>query len=391
MNIIMTRMCLSFFILFILTLILSGCSGDSNGPPESSRTVYTYQEPISDSDWDARHISEFGLDAAAFEMMMNRQNLEALNIHGVLIVKDNALIFEEYFSGEDSNGVQVDFDKDTLHEQFSVTKSISSLLMGIAIENGIIVGLEESLLSYMPGHSEYFVDPQKANITLHDVLTMQAGIEWNELTASRETSSLFDLLSSEDPLTYTLSQPSVAEPGEVFEYSTGVATLLSEVIGFASGNSVETFAQEHLFTPLNIDEVEWQYHDSGHIFTGTGLKLLPRDMAKIGQLVLDSGMWNNNIIISEAWISESTFPHLAFQPDYPFYEYGYYWWLREFRVDEDVTTPVIRAAGYGGQNIYIIPELNTVVVFTAGNFNAGGGVEPERIMEEDIVPNLVSQ
>ncbi len=390
MNTIMTGKSHTFFGLLVFATILSSCSGDNNEPPRAFEGSYTYQKPQSDSDWGTSHVSEVGLDSAAFETMMNRQDLEGINVHSILIVKDGALVFEEYFSGEDSNGVEIDFDKDTVHELFSVTKSISSLLMGIALDNGDIDNLEEPLSAYMPDHADYFLDPLKADITLYDVLTMQGGIEVTELGVGRETSPLFSLIDYEDPLDYTLSQTAVAEPGTVFEYSTGLSTLLSEVIETATGSSVDSFAQAHLFTPLNIDQALWQRHESGHIFTGTGLKLLPRDMAKIGQLLLDNGAWNNNAVITEEWISESTFPQVVFRPSYPFFEYGYYWWLREFRVDENSTVSVVFAGGYGGQNIYIIPELDTVVVFTAGNFNPEGGQVPQRIMEEDIVPNLVA-
>ncbi|MFL0804557.1 MAG: beta-lactamase family protein [Agarilytica sp.] len=391
MTIIITKAFPSFFSLLIFTAVLAGCSGDDNRPPSTSTVPYTYEKPQSDSDWETRHVSEVGLDSAALETMMSRQNLEALNIQSVLIVKDNALVFEEYFSGEDSTGVEIDFDKDTLHEQFSVTKSISSLLMGIAIENGAIGSLDESLSAYMPDHSAYFSDPLKASITLYDVLTMQGGIEWNELRASRETSALFDMLGSEDPLTYTLSQPSIVEPGTVFEYSTGVATLLSEVINTATASSVDVFAQENLFTRLNIDNASWQTHETGHIFTGTGLSLRPRDMAKIGQLILNNGVRGDEALISESWINESTSPHLVFQDVYPFFEYAYYWWRRAFYIDANTATTVIVAMGYGGQMIYVIPEFSAVVVFTAGNFDAGGGQVVHSIMEADIVPSFVSQ
>ncbi len=379
---------LSLSLLFVA--VFSGCSGDDNSPPAAS-PAYQYEPPEADADWQSAHLDEVSLDPAAFETMMNRRDLGAENIHGILIVKDGMLVFEEYFNGRDSEGLANTFDKDTVHEQFSVTKSIASLLMGIAIDRGEIPNLDERTSTYLPEYSGLFADPLKADMTLYDVLTMQSGIEWFELGTPRESSSRTLLVESDAPITYLLSQPSVSEPGTTFLYNTGVASLVSEIIEHATSSSIDVFAEAYLFTPLNINTVSWQRHEDGHVFSGTGLKLLPRDMAKIGQLMLNGGSWRGTRIVSDEWLMESTMSHIAFQANYPNYGYGYYWWMRDFRISEESVTGVVFASGFGGQMIYILPEFDTVVVFTAGNFDGGGGAVPEQILEEDILPNLVPQ
>ncbi len=370
----------------LIAFSLFGCGG-GNAPPQISQPEpYTYSVPESDDDWATAHLSDVGLEKNAFESMLNLRDMEALNVHSILVVKDGALVFEEYFTGEDSQGNTIAFDKDTPHEMFSVTKSIASLLTGIAIDRNAISSVDDRVIDYLPNHASLLNVDEKADITLYDSLTMQAGIEWFELSPLNSDSPSYRFKLAADPLTYLFSLPQASAPGTSFAYNTGVASTMGEIIFTATGQRVDRFAEDNLFGPLNITDVSWQRHASGHIYTGSGLQMLPRDMAKIGQLLLNDGVWEGNEIISADWLSESTFAHVEFGGAF---NYGYYWWLWDMPVDENTTTRVVYAAGFGGQMIFIMPEFSMTVVFTSGNFGGGNREMPNTILEEDILPGLI--
>lgn len=304
------------------------------------------------------------------------------NIHGILIVKNGKLVFEEYF---------YHYSRDSSHDLASVTKSITSLLVGSAIDQGYLEGVDEKILPYFP---EYLPlkqpDERKESITVEDLLTMRHGLECDDWDPASRTYYKKEY-SSGDPyeIESVLNYPMVTLPGSHFSYCTSGTVLLNALLTKASGTELSLFADQSLLGPLGIKSVPWDSSFKSMVDIGGILLMRPRDMAKIGQLVLQSGEWNGKQVISEDWLRLSTQEHVPL----PFNEtwgngYGYLWWLSDVRISG---TPVhsIAASGHGGQVITIFPDLNMVVVITGGNYDHDEG-QPFQIMEKFILPAVLS-
>lgn len=293
------------------------------------------------------------------------------NIHAVLVARGGKLVFEKYFSGPDevpgffsgSRVKDVVFDTDTLHDLKSVSKSVASLALGIAIDRGLIRSVDEPIFSFFPEYAD-LRSPEKDRIQLVHVLTMTMGLEWVEAApATEENNDESRMRRAADPCRYVLGLASTAPPGQEFFYNTGALALVSAIVRKATGQPLDEFAREVLFEPLGITQFEWR-RVKGHTDAGGGLRLRPRDMAKIGQLVLAGGRWNGRQTVSREWIETSTSPKVKTTDGQ---NYGYLWWLGR------VQTPAggvhwIGALGRGGQSIRIVPERDLVVVVTAGYY-----------------------
>jgi CubicO group peptidase (beta-lactamase class C family) len=271
-------------------------------------------------------------------------------LRSLLVVRHGRLVGERYFGGH---------DRDTVLNVKSVSKSILSALVGIALREGFLGGLEQPVSTWLP---EYFgpeVDPRKREITLRHLLTMSAGLRWVE-----NADYLRPLFESPDWLQATLELPLVDIPGRRFNYSTALAHLTSAILTRTSGMSTYTLADEYLFGLLGISIEPWTSDPQGYFVGGTDIRLSARDMARFGQLMLQRGHWNGTQVVPEAWVDESTRPQIALPKAgfwHPAYTaYGYYWWLRKMGTHEAAV-----ASGYGGQLIYVIPTLDLVLVTTA--------------------------
>jgi CubicO group peptidase (beta-lactamase class C family) len=278
------------------------------------------------------------------------------------------LVFERYFSGPDeiqSRRVgNVTFDADTLHDMKSVSKSVASLVLGIAIERGLIRSVNEPLLSFFPELSD-LRSPEKDSLRLVHALTMTMGLRWVEATPSTGDYDNDEARThmARDPCRYVLGLPATASPGQEFFYNTGALTLVSAIIRKATGRPLDEFARANLFEPLGITSAEWN-RVKGDTDAGGGLRLRPRDMAKIGQLVLAGGRWNDRQVVSKAWIDASATQRTEATSNY---SYGYLWWLGRspFNGRE---IHWVGALGRGGQSIRIVPELDFLVAVTAGYY-----------------------
>jgi CubicO group peptidase (beta-lactamase class C family) len=293
------------------------------------------------------------------------------NVHAVLAARSGKLVFERYFSGSDevpspflgSRLKNVVFDADTLHNVKSVSKSVASLVVGIAIDQGLIRGVNESIFSFFPEYAD-LRSPAKDRIQLKHVLTMTMGMEWVEATpATGANNDESRMHRAVDPARYVLGLASTSPPGNEFFYNTGALTLASAIVRKATGRPLDEFARKVLFEPLGITDVEWS-RVKGDTDAGGGLRLRPRDMAKIGQLVLAGGRWNDRQIVSRDWIETSTTSKIKATDDQ---YYGYLWWLGRARTNAGVVN-WIGALGRGGQSIRIVPERNLVVAVTAGYY-----------------------
>lgn len=294
------------------------------------------------------------------------------NIHAVLAVRGGKLMFERYFSGPDeipgrlygSRVENVIFDADTLHDMKSVSKSVASLAVGIAIDRGLIKSVNEPIFSFFPELSD-LRSPEKDRIQLVHALTMSMGLKWVEATPATgdDNNDEARMHRAWNPCRYVLGLPVAAPAGQAFFYNTGALTLVSAIVHKATGRPLDEFARETLFEPLGITGVEWS-RIRGDTDAGGGLRLRPRDMAKIGQLVLAGGRWRDRQIVSNGWIAASTTQKIEATDDQT---YGYLWWLGRSRLKERAVN-WIGALGRGGQSIRIVPELDLVVVVTAGYY-----------------------
>jgi CubicO group peptidase (beta-lactamase class C family) len=322
-----------------------------------------------DDGWPVASVNEDKLiDRGALCRMADRLAASSTaNVHAVLVARGGKLVFERYFRGSDeiqSRPVRnAAFDADTLHDMKSVSKSVASLVLGIAIDRGLIGSLNEPIFSFFPELSDLRT-PEKERIQLLHVLTMSMGLKWVEATPDNEDNNdEARMHRAPDPCRYVLGLAATAPAGQEFFYNTGALTLLSAIIRKATGRTLDEFARATLFEPLGITGVEW-IRVKGDTDAGGGLRLRPRDMAKIGQLVLAGGRWNDRQVVSKGWIDASMTPRMDATS---LFFYGYLWWLgRSLLNGREVHWA--GALGRGGQSIRIVPELDLVVVVTAGYY-----------------------
>lgn len=293
-------------------------------------------------------------------------------IHAVLVARGGKLVFERYFRGSDEvpgrfygrRVEDVTFDVATLHDMKSVSKSVASLALGIAIDRGLIGSVNEPIFSFFPELAD-LRSPEKDRIQLWHVLSMSMGLEWVEATPATgdENNDEARMHRAPDPCRYVLGLLTNAPAGREFFYNTGALALVSAIIRKATGRHLDEFARAALFEPLGITAVAWN-RVKGETDAGGGLRLRPRDMAKIGQLVLAGGRWNDRQVVSKAWIDVSTAPKVKITDSQ---SYGYLWWLGRAPLGGRYV-PWVGALGRGGQSIRLVPELDLVVVATAGYY-----------------------
>lgn len=348
-------------LLLMIALGLGGCASDGAVAQTSGA-----------SDWAFIARADSGIDQSSLEQLS--RDIEAgeySNIHSIVVVRHGALAYEDYFSGADERrgapvGV-VAFDANTLHDARSVTKSVVSLLFGVAVREGRIADLDTPVLDYFPEYADLRT-PERLAITLRHVLSMTSGFAWDESSrpygdpANDETR----MDGATDPYRYVLERPIAHPPGTQFEYSGGDTMLLAGVLEQATGARLEDYARDELFAPLGVTEFELMHYPNGNPIAASGLRLRPRDMAKVGLLALNGGRWGETQIVSEDWTREALSPHAAVSPrPLGLRSYGYQWWLGMARVEGEFV-PYSAAVGWGGQRVLLIPSRDAVIVVTAG-------------------------
>ena len=309
------------------------------------------------------------------------------DIHAILLVRHGKLVFEHYFTATDkphwySFGT-ITYEAATKHDLRSITKSVTSLILGIAIAKGQIAGIDQPVLPLFPEYAD-LRSPEKDRITLRHLLTMSQGLQWNEdLPYSNAANSEIQMDESPDPVRYAFAQPVDAPPGAVYNYSGGSATIIAALLHKAAGESLDTLARTELFEPLGISDVEWDRFGNGEPRPASGLLMRPRDLIKIGQLVLDHGAWQGKQIVPADWIAAATSPQINGQQ---LYFYGYQFWigrslLRGKQVDW------VAGVGYGGQRLFIVPSFDLVLLVHAGLFDSSmQGWVPLSILNRYVLP-----
>ena len=319
-------------------------------------------------------------------------------IHSILIYKDNRLVLEAYFPGHkyqwdapNHKGDYLAWNKESPHVLQSATKSFVSICIGIAIDKGFIKSVDQSMFDYLPDYQQYN-NNNKNDVTIKHLLTMTSGFQWDEWSSSLssiENDAIGIYFSDKNPVEFVLQRPLVAVPGTHFNYSGGDMQILGEILKNATGMDIGEFSAKYLFEPMGIGSFDWWLtYPTGEISTAGGLKLTPRDMLKIGTLFLNGGTWNGQRILSKEWIDKSghTFPGNN-GIDIPGEDlgkvgYGYTWWTRQYPDSGSMYC----ALGWGGQKIMVFPDLNTVLVFTGGNYTSK--VKQNTILEKFVLPAL---
>jgi CubicO group peptidase (beta-lactamase class C family) len=326
----------------LLAILFSGASTDvlaaTQGPPAF--------------EWPICLPEEAGMDSEALSEMFDYVRQHEIRVHSVQIVRNGRLALDAYF---------YPFAAGMRHDVASVTKSITSTLVGLAIQKKNLSGVQQPVMNLFADRAVRNLDERKRSITLENLLTMQAG--WDCGFEPGEA-RLGEMRRSSDWLQFMLDLPMVATPGTRFAYCSGNAHLLSIILSRAAGTNAMAFARRELFEPLGIRDVSWPTDPEGNNHGWGDLQLLPRDMAKVGQLFLQGGRWGARQILAESWVRTATSNQVdrTVNQDH----YGYAWWVK----GKDFPG-MFEAVGRGGQRITVWPAKEIVVVFTGGEFEPG--------------------
>ncbi|MBI4585346.1 MAG: serine hydrolase [Planctomycetes bacterium] len=330
-----------FSMILPILLHAAGCAGMR--PPAAPRAP----EYWPTEGWRVSTPERQGLDSGKLAETFDYIHDHDLNIHSLLIIRNGYLVLEATF---------YPYDGSSVHDVASVTKSVTTTLVGIAIDQGLIRIVREPVLNFFPGRPIANRVARKEKMAVEHLLTMSSGLDCHFESSER---TLRDMMRSEDWIQFMLDLPMAEEPGRKFVYCSGGMHLLSGIISRAAGMDALSFARQQLFAPLGIGEAIWPADRQGMTHGWGDLHLKPRDMAKIGFLWLNRGQWDGRQIVSEKWVAESIRKH---QPTGKEEGYGYGWWVKP---------DFYEASGRVGQRIIVFPEKNLIAVFTGGGFEPG--------------------
>jgi CubicO group peptidase (beta-lactamase class C family) len=259
------------------------------------------------------------------------------------------------------------YQRGELHTLQSVSKTITSIIFGVARTRGDFPDIDTPVLKYFDESKVANVDDRKRRMTVRHLLTMSAGLDWNEgLPYSDPKNTGTQMEASPDWVDYTINRPMAFNPGTTYAYNSGATQILAHVFRVATGMDIEDYAVRYLFTPVGIDHFFWKRSPSGLVDAEGGLYLRPRDVAKLWQLFLQGGKWNGGQIVSPEWIKDSVTPHMTVGPNA---KYGLKWWLIPY--GKDNKSFAWSGNGFGGQRPFVLPEYDVVAVYTAWNVNPG--------------------
>ena len=346
-----------------------GCS------KETTQTVAKIDYWPTDG-WKSATPESQGMDSSVLNRMyegIKNTNLSE-NLHSVIIIRNGYIVSECYF---------YPYKKDYLHMLNSVTKGITSTLVGLAIEDGYINGIDEKVVDIFSDMNINNLDDRKTSITIEHLLTMTDGLDWRESTNHGGSNNSYSIMHrSDNQVQYVLDTPMREKPGKNFNYNSGGSHLLTAIVEKTAGKTALEYATERLFTPLGISEVVWWQDKQDVYYGGSRLMMKPEDLAKVGLLYLNKGQWENKQILPENWVEDATKRHVGTSKDPTGqHGYGYHWWQNSFGG--------YSARGFAGQYLFVLPKENMVIVFTSGLSNSLFD-RPQGLVESYILPAIKS-
>lgn len=368
--------------------LLAACATGRAPLPDGASRAGAAQSPADDG-WRVADPAAVGLDPARLEAMTAAIRAGKYpNVHAVLIEKDGRLAYEAYFTGTDQRwGTalgEVAFDRATKHDLRSVSKSVTSALLGIALA-GDTAALARPIVEFFPEHAD-LATPERRAITLRHVLTMSTGQRWDEETPYTDPrNDEIGMTRSVSPVRYVLERAPEIAPGTRWNYNGGTTQLLAEVVQRRTGRPLRDYAREVLFQPLGITDWEWLGDLAGAPAAASGLRLRPRDLAKIGSLYLHDGRWNGRQVVPAGWVRESLRPRVVIDTVSGM-GYGYQWWIQRLPWAGD-TLEVPAAIGNGQQRIYLLRDRRMAVTILAGRYNdPTAGTLARSVLLEQVLP-----
>jgi CubicO group peptidase (beta-lactamase class C family) len=340
--------------IILILLVVTACGNENSEKQSISVTEEKVEWNYNPAGgWKFISLKEAGIDSLVLDSINSEilvQQKKNSDYRSFLIVKGNYLSYEKYYDGG---------GKVKLNSLKSVTKSVNSLLVGKAIELKLIKGVDQKISDFFPEYFKKVTDERKREITIENLLTMSAGFRWNNFGGKyRSGWDLYKGNRHEYMITHTVMEN---EPGEVYNYNSGLSHMLSGIITNESGMSTANFAEKYLFDSLGIKKYKWTADRNGYNLGNSELFLSSKDMAKIGLLVLRKGFWFDKQLIEKDWIEEMLSPKIetaGVGKKYCKY-YGYQWWIKNYK-----GINIYFAAGYGGQYIFVIPGYDLVSVVT---------------------------
>lgn len=381
----------------ILSFVLTVIFAESCSRIPARSTIYGYHKPQANNDGIVTdELNNVGIDSTLIIKLTKLILADSIaNVHSLLIVKDGKLVYENYFAGNDQkHGKNLGYIENSMHQLHdcrSISKSIVSACIGIAIQKGMISNVNDPVSKYLTE----IKDSVKGTITIQHLLTMTSGLEWKEI------GSYGSFFNSEtqmglrfNPVKYILRKTVATTPGSRLNYSAGNTQLLAEIIYRISGLRVHEFARKHLFYPLGIRNHEWvSLFLKKTPAAASGLRLTSRDVMKFGLLYMNDGNYNNTQVMDSAWVKES-FQSFVQRPDLRDLKikeggYGYSFWTYTDTI-QSRPIEIIEAKGNGGQSIFFCKSLNLLVVTTGGNYNKPND-DPYRMLTKHIIPAVASR
>ena len=363
--------------LLLCVATLSSCGGSDDGIGSIGPGAKVEVPADPNEEFALAVPSDVDMDAATLAKAASTLPASS-GISALLVMRHGHPVMEQYWNG---------YDKDTLHDLRSATKSITSLLVGIAIDRQSLGGVDDTLAQWLG--ADYPGAPALSRgLVLENLLTMRSGVacnDWNDASPGMEE----NMCKARDWVAFWLNLSQKYAPDTVTTYCTGNPVVLGHVLADATGQRPDTFAQANLFGPMGITTARWNIYDNGtQVDTGGHIHMRPRDMLKLGQLALQGGRWNGTQLVSTAWISESTRQHTQFDNGSTD-GYGYLWW-HGTEPWKTGTVDMFFANGAGGQYIFVVPQLDLVAVFTGENYaNDAGAQRPYDVLRASIIGAVV--
>lgn len=383
-----------------VSMVVAACAGEATGQREA-------QYPWPADTWPISTPEAEGIDPDAIaSLVADLESGEYGLVDAFMLIRHGKVVANHRFDQDyhqiaaqyDTTNHQYNYDHPDwhpylrgtdLHTLQSVTKSVTSAALGIAIDRGLIDGVHVPVMPYFSAYAPFPTDARKESMTLEDLLTMRSGLLWETAGGYDDAEHSTVLLEASDEwIRFILDQPADTVPGTYYEYNDGASVLIGKIIREATGERADEWARRMLFEPIGIQDFYWKITPDGEADTEGGLYLATEDLARIGYLYLRGGVWDGRQIVSREWVEASVSPivaDVAPDNDRPDAGYGYQWWIPD---QEDGRTRVFSANGYGEQYLHVSPEHDIVAVFNGWNIHDRPNQSTWRALQDRILPHV---